>query len=552
MLIQHEAKLRLSVRYIPRRRALVLALTMLPLHRAATQSTSSPLPDATVLHRSGFAIRVLTGWQRFDELIGDGGTRNLAASLNVDSLDASRGVPGLPIDAVVQSAANNPSLHLTAGQITAAANSRIVTSPVIAQYGLTRRITLGVVVPFVETRTTLIARLNATPGAANAGFNPAIAASNWAQNAAIINALQNAATSIGKNLQQCQSTPSGSGCSTLLAQQSSAQSLITSTQTEVLQLTRIYGTGASSPGAPFVPVTGSDADKAILARVQSLAASFQTFGTTVPPFDTFFGANIPANKELNALLVAAGYDTLQSPDHTSIGDITIGATLQLTNTFSDSNITPGFHHRVAVNVAGRLGTGQPANRSRLFDNATGYGQPGLILGAAADLAFGTHWLVSGLGSYTAQFGNVAVSRVANAGNVIFPLTAASGGAYSAGNVLTLTALPRYRIAGFFSANALYSVTRVGADVYTAPAQGPPPPTVSLVSTTPAVGTAPFGAAAATMQQVGFGFSYSTQMLATPGRIPFEVSFRHVETLNATGGPAPKTFEDQLSLSVYFR
>ena len=39
----------------------------------------------------------------------------------------------------------------------APANSRIVTAPLIVEYGLTSRLTLGVVVPLVETRTTLVA-----------------------------------------------------------------------------------------------------------------------------------------------------------------------------------------------------------------------------------------------------------------------------------------------------------------------------------------------------------------------------------------------------------
>lgn len=531
----------------------VAIIAIIPLHYAAAQSTTSLLPDATVLRRHSFAIRVLNGWQRFDELMGDGGTRNLASSFNVDSLDAARGIPGIPTDAVVQGATNNSSLRLTAGRITAAANSRIVTSPLIAQFGLSRRITLGVVVPLVETRTTVGAQLNPKSGGANAGFNPAIASSNWTQNAAIITALQSAAGSLRTRLQQCQTAPSGAGCSGLLAQQASAQSLITATQTTSLQLTSIYGTGASSPGSAFVPVAGSDVDKAVQARIAELAASFQTFGTTVATGGTFQGATTPANKELNAILVAAGYDTLQSPDRASIGDITVGATIQLTNTFPDSEITAGFHHRVAVNVAGRMGTGQPASRSRLFDNPTGYGQPGLIVGAAADLAFSTRWTVTGTGSYTAQFGTVPVTRVANTADAVFPITAANRGTYSAGNVLTLTAAPRYRVAGFFSLNGIYALTRIGADVYSAPPLEAPAPGVSFVSTLPALGTAPYGNAAATLQQAGFGFSYSTtQMLATPGRVPFEVSFRHVETLSATGGPAAKTFEDQISLSVYFR
>jgi hypothetical protein len=60
--------------------------------------------------------------------------------------------------------------------------------------------------------------------------------------------------------------------------------------------------------------------------------------------------------------------------------------------------------------------------------------------------------------------------------------------------------------------------------------------------------------ATTTQQLGFGVSYSTLVGNDrgPGRIPFEASFRHVETISASGGPAYKVFIDQLQLRVFFR
>ena len=59
--------------------------------------------------------------------------------------------------------------------------------------------------------------------------------------------------------------------------------------------------------------------------------------------------------------------------------------------------------------------------------------------------------------------------------------------------------------------------------------------------------------AATLQQIGFGLSYSTsQLLRAPGRIPAEVAFRHFETLSVSGGPAPKAIQDQITVRVFFR
>jgi hypothetical protein len=63
-----------------------------------------------------------------------------------------------------------------------------------------------------------------------------------------------------------------------------------------------------------------------------------------------------------------------------------------------------------------------------------------------------------------------------------------------------------------------------------------------------------GLPSTTAQQVGFGFTYSTILGRDrgPGRMPFEATFSHLETIAASGGPTPKTSRDQIELRVYFR
>ena len=98
-------------------------------------------------------------------------------------------------------------------------------------------------------------------------------------------------------------------------------------------------------------------------------------------------------------------------------------------------------------------------------------------------------------------------------------------------------------------NGQYTLTRVGADQYTL---GPAVTDSSgnVISVAPA---APFGLAAATTHQLGFGFSYSTIATgdARPTRLPFELAFSHLETLASSGGPVPKTFRDKVRFRIYF-
>jgi hypothetical protein len=186
--------------------------------------------------------------------------------------------------------------------------------------------------------------------------------------------------------------------------------------------------------------------------------------------------------------------------------------------------------------------------NRPFDIGLGYGQPGIEGSGAADILFGRRWSTTLLASYTRQLGSNVVHRVPNAANAFFPLTAAVPGTYSAGDVLSVAVIPRYEIARFFTIDGTYVLRRTGGDQYT------PIGSIdcSTACTLPATLTGPPGATAATVQQLGIGFSYSTVRDAAPGRLPAEMRFQHVETITGTGGPVAKTFRDQIELRVFYQ
>jgi hypothetical protein len=141
--------------------------------------------------------------------------------------------------------------------------------------------------------------------------------------------------------------------------------------------------------------------------------------------------------------------------------------------------------------------------------------------------------MSAVGSYTIQFGSIDVGAIPNPDNDFFPLGPAVPGSYTAGNVLSLSLTPHYQLSGPFSIDGHYTLLHVGADQYTGSA------------------VIDAGLPATTAQQLGFGFTYSSLVDRVPGRLPFEVSFSHVETVIGSGGPVPKTFRDQVELRVYY-
>ncbi len=250
------------------------------------------------------------------------------------------------------------------------------------------------------------------------------------------------------------------------------------------------------------------------------------------------------------MLNAAGYDSLTSTDHTSIGDVSVGLSLQLLNTYGDTSAAAAnrFRFRLAANGTFRFPTGQLGDGNRLFDLATGYHQLGVAGALATDMQL-RRWLsATATASYTAQLGNSPVVRVPTTANVVYPLLPPLAGTYSAGNVLALSVIPRIRLAGYLALTGQYSLVRTGADRYTL-TQLP----VDTAGALPAP-AAPFGVDAWTAQQIGVGFTFSAVVGPSrhPGGIPFEASYSHLETIAGSGGPLNKTFRDQVELRIYWK
>jgi hypothetical protein len=552
-----EATRRLPDPHLIRSSALAAALfACLASHRSIAQSPTTLLPDATVPPMGAGRIRMLTSFTRWDDYLGDGGTRNIGSLFATDSLGVAQMPRLVTNQAVIRTASGLPNFRLTAGNVVSIANSRIMTAPLILEYGLLSHVTIGVVVPLVETRTTLFAQLNPRVGTANVGPNPAMFAGNAVtSNKDLVTSLLQARDTLSTHLTACMSNPALAGCATLLAQQATIQQLLQNTNATAAAVEQLYGTDRTAhPGQPFVPLDSSAAQVAVRARINGIASQYITFlGKDLIKGQAVGAPGPAANAQLQDLLRAVGRDSARSTDRTSIGDVSVGLTLQLFNTYPayTDTLSGGVRARVAVNGTFRFGTGQPANRNRMFDVGTGYGQNGAEGNAAADIWFGNRLSATALGSYMVQLGTISVNRVPSAGNVIYPLGIALGGTYSAGNVIQASIIPRFRLGGRLALTGQYTYMNIGADQY-ALGQLLNPDGTPFEGEVDGPPVAPFGATATIYQQVGFGFTYSTGIGRDrgPGGIPVEVSYNHLETLTATGNPAPKWWRDQIELRVF--
>src|SRR5436305_508121 len=168
--------------------ALPLAALLAATRGVHAQLPPSPLPlsnveDARTLEKGTVLLRVLNAWTQFADVYDAtaDSTHHLHALGNAFSAEAL-GARQFPALATAQSAlrtlTQNPNLALNLGQVFSTADSRVVTTPLSLEYGLTTRLTIGVMVPIVQTHSTVFVelnprRLNGNFGA-NTGPNPAL------------------------------------------------------------------------------------------------------------------------------------------------------------------------------------------------------------------------------------------------------------------------------------------------------------------------------------------------------------------------------------------
>jgi hypothetical protein len=534
-------------RRIVRRVWLLLLVWSLPRTPLVAQLAPAPLPlsnteDARTLPRGTFRLRALTAWTRIDAVygaLGDSahGARPLGTLFGAYDL-GTREIPLLSqAEAALRTLTGNSSLALDVGRLVTTADSRIVITPLALEYGLTSRLTIGVMVPVVQTHTTVLVQLNprALGNNANVGPNPARPGNAASQaNSALIGALDNARADLHSFVDACAANPGS--CSAQRIAEATAAILRDSSYASALAV--LYGKAAE--GSPFVPL--GDAQAAVAAQLLSLQTDVNAvLGANRYAFDAPAGANgVAALDQFRALAtdpLGAAYDSLGSPDRIGIGDVEVSAALRLMDSFGDTITKGGVRYRAAVRGVLRLGTGQPSYGTVPFEVGTGTGQTSADGAAFLDLRIRPRFMTTFGGQYTAYFGTAKIDRVPGNEFSAFPLGVPVAGSWRAGNAIQAEATPRYLLTDYFTLHGHYAFRRQEGSSFSSPNST----------------NAPLFAASME-QRVGFGFAYSTLARYARGRasIPIEVLYAHLETIAGSGGLTPKLAREQIELRIYYR
>ena len=534
---------------IARRLSLILPLVLGALGDARAQLPPSPLPlsnteDARTLPKGTVRLRALNAWTRFDAVFGGLGesthvARPLGDAFSASALGAAQLPVLVPAQNAVRTLTGDAALTLNVGRLVASADSRIYTTPITLEYGLTDRLTIGAMVPIVQTHSTVFVALNPSGQASgNVGPNPALAPSNaTAQpaNRAVYSALAQAFADLNSALAECASSPSSPICSRQ-AEATAARDLAAAYRDAVRDL---YGIDAQT-GSPFVP--RAELQGLIGQRLASLDATFQSLlgraylNGAVPSGANGFAALLQF-QQLATDPAGIAYDSLGSPDRIGVGDVELSAVYRLIDRFADTVQSGGLRVRAAIRGVLRLGTGQPTTGLVPFEVGTGSGQTSADGAALVDLRFPGRVVLSLAGQYTAFFGSAVLPRALNSEFALFPLDVPRAGQWRAGNTLQIDATPRILIADYFTINGHYTMRRAAAGQFASANQ-----TVAPLF------------AASTEQRAGVGFAYSTLARYARGRsrVPLELFFSHLETVTARGGLTPKYTREQVELRIYYR
>ncbi|HEU4720186.1 MAG TPA: hypothetical protein VFS59_02380 [Gemmatimonadaceae bacterium] len=537
--------------------AVLCSLLAAPDVALRAQTAPSLAEDAIPIPGGWLRFSVGNAWTRYDSRFGDDGSiRALGEELSTDSLGA-RQLPRLAaIEGALRTLTRTPGQRLTFGRLDVRSDARIVTTPFAFEYGITRRLSLGVVVPLVQTRRSAQVRVNQraagdTTRTSNVGILPLSARlATSAANAAIVTALARAATTLTGLLARCAQNAAATECDPVRGREADAADAARRASEFAGAVTAAYGITDST--TVIAPLTGSALAKSIESERAALAAKLLAYvpGTvigTLPTVTTEFSyIDLQGRFGERGLLqntLGGGLDSIATTERIGIGDVELRARLILLDR-SQRDTLPmrGVQYRLAVGGIVRFATSKPDSVRDLLDIGTGEGA-GAEMRSALDVSAGR------VGATVAARYAKSFARTVQVPLVGFPIGGFPNPEFgevsrTAGDVFGLDVTPRLFVGDWLAFEGQFGLERSGAPTFDAPESPCSACVVLANSVLPAERT---------VQHIGGGVRYSTvdAYLRGRARYPIEVSYRHLEAISGDAG-APKYFRDQIQLRIYYR
>jgi hypothetical protein len=549
-----------------------VALLVCPLagRLAGAQAVAGSGDDAIPLPRGTTRISVGGLWNdHADRFVARGGANGrgplrrepLLAALATEQAGSGLFPQLLAAEGALRSLTGNSALQLSLGPLQALGDVRQSIAPIVVERGLTRRLGIRLVVPYVESRDNAQLLLNRSGTGATVGVNPAFGASGAAarlQNGALLQAVDSARGALSAAIVRCQGS-AATGCDAIRGDLPGA--LATAQRAGVVRaaLATVYGT-ATQGGAPVVPVKGSALETAVTGALATLRTDLSRYGITPPgaaltpaAATTVLGpGGVPAMAADSSWRLP--YQRFGNTRRAGIGDIDLWATWLLVD--SDQGdvrrrlLGNQRAVRTLVGVGWRFGTAGADRTEDALDVPIGEGANALLLRASTDLVLNrSAWLTTTVRA-TRPFGD-DVATVVPARDIaqLFTPFRTAVAARALGMRLEAEVMPRLAIGEYFGVTAGYQLRHWGRDQYTER----PDSAGQASALASSLALQPWSVPARTLHSAAAGLTFSTLAPALHGasRLAVEVSYQHVRPIAAGGQAAvPAVVTDRLELRVY--
>ena len=539
---------------------------------ARAQTPLGALDDATVLRAGMLRIDATFLVSRANERFGlntpglrAGSPEPLAIDFGVGDVGVAQ-FPGLTAsEQGIRSASGLSSFVLSLGRPAITSEISSASVPIRLDVGVTSRLMIGVMVPYVRTRNDVRADFNPSRTEGNAGINPALVPGvARTTNTAFRNQVTSAAAALRAALDACAVNPGSGNCPNLEANRATAEALIVESRGFRDQVETIYGSDTADAPALFIPRANSAAQSAIDLRATTFNALYRSLlGLSSGSADPIAARPFPAQTPLaagQAQTLFTDPDSRlgvvtrppQTTERSHLGDIEVGARLLLFDSFANG-ASRRLAFRTAVGAVFRFATGQEDDPDDLFDVPTGDGQNDVELSTAIDVGIARRVTTTVRGRYTLQLPDQTMARITDVPSDVFaPAYRRQSVERDLGDIVEIDIVPRFAPSEYFALVGQYLFRRKGEDVYTG--------RFTIPGETTGIGDVELDAATlaqetrATEQRIGWGFTFSLNPAARTGRVrrPIEVSYLHSRSVRGSGGNQPKWVMDALQVRIATR
>jgi hypothetical protein len=530
----------------------ILCVTLAgPPSRALGQAVGGAGTDATPLPKGSLRISIAGLWEGHDRVYGADSSRPILGRLSTPALGV-RALPQLTsAERAIQSLSGLSAFSLSLGTLEADADARQSITPIALDIGLTSRLSIGVVIPYVESRDNAQLILNRDGTSASVGQNPAYSSAGVAARAAngtLLRQIAAARAALSAEVTRCANT-SAPNCETIRANPTGAQQLLERALATQSNIASLYGDSLRG-GAPVVPISNSTTQSAINTRLGALRTDFAGFGVTNLSADVLPAAAVVVNgpgaipRIANDTAYGLNYDVLGGTRRAGIGDVDLTASFLWLNTLGArpaqwiSTRRAGIRSRVTAGW--RFGTAGADRTNTAFDVPIGDGANAFLARSTTDVVLNRMFWMSGTVRLVQPFSDQAVlRRPLFADTLLFVPSTIAAATRTLGRRVEAELAPRLVIGQFFGVSGGYLYRRTDASEYEFRATDSEPATTYTV-----------GERTTQAYMLGVTFSTLSSYVRNRSKWPIEVLYVHTEPLTGSGDGAAAVSSDRLELRVY--